>query len=40
MARLHAENRYDRITHDVLAVTGRPATSVRDYVAKHPELFG
>ncbi len=40
MARLHAKNRYDRLTHDVLAVTGRPATSVRDYVAKHPELFG
>ena len=40
MARLHAENRYDRLTQDVLAVTGRPATSVRDYVAKHPELFG
>jgi NAD(P)H dehydrogenase (quinone) len=40
LARLHAKNRYDRLTHDVLAVTGRPATSVRDYVAKHPELFG
>jgi NAD(P)H dehydrogenase (quinone) len=40
MARLHAENRYDRLTQDVLAVTGKPATSVRDYVAKHPELFG
>ena len=40
MARLHAENRYDRLTQDVLAVAGRPATSVRDYVAKHPELFG
>ena len=40
MARLHAENRYDRLTQDVLAVAGRPATGVRDYVAKHPELFG
>jgi hypothetical protein len=39
MARLHAANRYDRLTHDVEAITGRPATSVRDYVAKHPELF-
>jgi NAD(P)H dehydrogenase (quinone) len=40
MARLHAANRYDRLTHDVEAVIGRPATSIRDYVAKHPELFG
>jgi uncharacterized protein YbjT (DUF2867 family) len=40
MAKLHAANRYDRLTHDVEAVTGRPATSIRDYVARHPELFG
>jgi NAD(P)H dehydrogenase (quinone) len=40
MARLHADNRYDRLTGDVEAVTGRPATSVREYVANHPELFG
>ncbi|GAB3860768.1 SDR family oxidoreductase [Dactylosporangium cerinum] len=33
MARLHHDNRYDRLTHDVEAVTGRPATSVRDFVA-------
>ena len=39
-ARLHADNRYDRLTHDVEAVTGRPATSVRDHVTKHSELFG
>jgi len=39
MARLHAANRYDRLTHDVEAVTGRPATSVRDFVARHAELF-
>jgi len=39
MAKLHAENRYDRLTHDVEVITGRPATSVRAYVAKHPELF-
>jgi NAD(P)H dehydrogenase (quinone) len=39
MARLHAANRYDRLTHDVEAVTGRPATSVRDFVARHTELF-
>jgi uncharacterized protein YbjT (DUF2867 family) len=39
MARLHAANRYDRLTHDVEAITGSPATSVRDYVAQHAELF-
>jgi NAD(P)H dehydrogenase (quinone) len=40
MAKLHAANRYDRLRHDVEAITGRPATSIRDYVAKHLELFG
>jgi NAD(P)H dehydrogenase (quinone) len=40
MARLHAANRYDRLTHDVEAITGRPATSVRDFVARHAEFFG
>ncbi len=40
MAKLHAANRYDRLTHDVEAIAGRPATSIREYVAKHPELFG
>src|SRR5262249_25872659 len=40
MARLHAANRYDRLTHDVEAITGRPASSVRDFVARHAELFG
>jgi uncharacterized protein YbjT (DUF2867 family) len=39
MARLHAANRYDRLTHDVQAITGRPATSCRDFVARHAELF-
>jgi hypothetical protein len=39
MARLHAANRYDRLTHDVEAITGRPATSARDFVARHAELF-
>jgi uncharacterized protein YbjT (DUF2867 family) len=39
MARLHSDNRYDRITNDVEAITGRPATSVRDFVAKHRDLF-
>jgi hypothetical protein len=39
MARLHAANRYDRLTHDVEAITGRPATSTRDFVARHAESF-
>jgi NAD(P)H dehydrogenase (quinone) len=40
MAQLHAENRYDRFSRDVELVTGRPPTSVRAYVARHPRLFG
>jgi len=40
MARLHAANRYDRLAHDVEAITGRPATSVRDFVSRHAGLFG
>jgi NAD(P)H dehydrogenase (quinone) len=39
MAGLHAANRYDRLTHDVESITGRTATSTRDYVARHPKLF-
>jgi uncharacterized protein YbjT (DUF2867 family) len=39
MVRLHADNRYDRLTHDVEKITGRPATSVRDFVANHANLF-
>ena len=39
MARLHAANRYDRATHDVETITGRPATSIRDFVARRPEMF-
>jgi NAD(P)H dehydrogenase (quinone) len=39
MAKLHADNRYDRLTHDVETITGRPATSVRDFVAQHAALF-
>jgi NAD(P)H dehydrogenase (quinone) len=39
MARLHAANRYDRLTHDVETITGRPATSVHDFVASHADLF-
>jgi len=39
VARLHADNRYDRSTHDVETVTGRPATSVHDFVASRAKLF-
>jgi hypothetical protein len=39
MASLHAANRYDRLTQDVEKITGRPATSIRDFVAQHEEFF-
>ncbi|MEU6097079.1 NmrA family NAD(P)-binding protein [Streptomyces sp. NPDC047079] len=39
MARLHARNRYDRETHGVEEVTGRPAAGVREFVEDNPELF-
>ncbi len=39
MAHLHADNRYDRVTHDVEAITATPALSVRDFVAKHAAIF-
>lgn len=39
MARLHRENRYDRLTHDVETVTGRPATSVRAWVTTQAGLI-
>ncbi len=40
MARLHFDNRYDRLTHDVEAIIGRPASTVRDFVAQRSDLFG
>jgi predicted NAD/FAD-binding protein len=39
MARLHAANRYDRLMPDVEAITARPATTIRDFVARHKALF-
>jgi uncharacterized protein YbjT (DUF2867 family) len=39
MARLHAANRYDRLTHDVEAITGKPAAGVRDFVARNRTMF-
>jgi hypothetical protein len=38
VARLHAANRYDRLTQNVETIVGRPATSARDFVAQHREL--
>jgi len=39
MADLHAANRYDRQTGEVEAITGRPASGMREVVTLHPELF-
>ena len=39
MAKLHADNRYDRLTEDVLTVTGKPAMSIREFVTTHPDIF-
>src|SRR5262250_1637840 len=40
MAALHRAGRYDRMADGVERVTGRPAMSVRDFVALHAEAFG
>ena len=39
MARLHRENRYDRVTDTVEEITGRPAQSIEDFVAQRSDLF-
>jgi uncharacterized protein YbjT (DUF2867 family) len=39
MARLHRENRYDRMTATVEEITGRPAESVEEFVARRSDLF-
>jgi NAD(P)H dehydrogenase (quinone) len=39
MAKLIAENRYDRLTSDVQKLTGKPSMSVLEYVTAHPEVF-
>jgi uncharacterized protein YbjT (DUF2867 family) len=39
MARLHAANRYDRLTHDFEQITGHSPMSVRDFVAQHLDQF-
>jgi hypothetical protein len=39
MARLHRENRYDRVTATVEKITGRPAESVEEFVVRRIGLF-
>lgn len=39
MAHLHHDNRYDRLTNDVEAITGRPAMSIHDFVVQHASFF-
>ena len=39
MAQLHAANRYDRFTNEIEKITGRPATSVREFVSRRADLF-
>jgi NAD(P)H dehydrogenase (quinone) len=40
MGELHRAGRYDRLTDGVERVTGRPATSIRDFVTLHADQFG
>jgi len=40
MADLHAQGRYDRMTDDLLRLTGRTATTVHDFVKLHAAEFG
>jgi uncharacterized protein YbjT (DUF2867 family) len=39
MARLHRHNRYDRSTCTVELITGRPAQTVEEFVARRADLF-
>ena len=39
MARLHRENRYDRMTNTVEEITGRPAESVENFIARQGGVF-
>jgi uncharacterized protein YbjT (DUF2867 family) len=39
VARLHRENRYDRMTTTVEEITGQPAESVEEFVTRHLGLF-
>ena len=39
MARLHRENRYDRVTTTVEDITGQPAESIESFIAQQKDLF-
>ena len=39
VARLHRENRYDRMTTTVEEITGRPAESVEEFIAQRRDVF-
>jgi hypothetical protein len=39
VARLHRENRYDRVTATVEEITGRTAESVEEFVARRGDVF-
>jgi uncharacterized protein YbjT (DUF2867 family) len=39
MARLHRDDRYNRLTRDVEDLTGRPAQSVQEFIRQRRELF-
>jgi hypothetical protein len=39
MARLHGQNRYDRVTDTVETITGTPAQTIAEFVAGHADLF-
>jgi len=39
VARLHRENRYDRMTTTVEEITGQPAESVEEFVTRHLDMF-
>jgi uncharacterized protein YbjT (DUF2867 family) len=39
MAKLHRQNRYDRSTDTVEAITGKPAQSIAEFVAERADLF-
>lgn len=39
VARLHRENRYDRMTHTVEEITGRPAQTVEEFVEQRKDMF-
>ena len=39
LARLHRQNRFDRLTRTVEEITGTPAQSAEEFVALHGDLF-